>query len=109
MFVIVCRYIFRKNFVGITLFPFIILRNRQLKNNSTLMNHEKIHLVQQIELFILPFYLWYFFEYLIRLIQYKNSHKAYLNISFEREAYANEHNLNYLKKRKFYQFLHYLS
>ncbi|MGK0254765.1 MAG: hypothetical protein ACI9OE_002275, partial [Mariniflexile sp.] len=41
--------------------------------------------------------------------QYKKWHLAYRNISFEREAYANEMYLDYLKQRKFWSFLKYLS
>ena len=46
---------------------------------------------------IIAFYLVYAFEFLVRLIQYKKWHIAYRNISFEREAYYNERNLDYLK------------
>ena len=73
------------------------------------MNHEKIHLRQQAEMLIIPFFIWYFLEYLVRFLQYKNAEKAYLNISFEREAYANEANLNYLKNRSFFQYWNYLT
>jgi hypothetical protein len=57
---------------------------------------------------VLPFFIWYFMEYLVRLVQYKNADLAYRNISFEREAYANEENLTYLKSRSFLRFLNYL-
>lgn len=72
------------------------------------MNHEKIHLKQQIELFILPFYVFYTFEFLWRLVQYRQWHLAYRNISFEREAYKNEKDLDYLKTRSFYSFIKYI-
>ena len=72
------------------------------------MNHEKIHLRQQLELLILPFYIFYTIEFLVRLIQYKNWYLAYKNLSFEREAYYNEFNLNYLKQRRIWQFIKYL-
>lgn len=70
-----------------------------------MLNHERIHLRQQIELLIIPFYLCYGIEFIIRYFQYKNWDKAYRNISFEREAYGNESDLEYLKKRKFWGFL----
>lgn len=89
-------------------FPFVLMKYDFDKGNRTFVNHEKIHLKQQLEMLILPFFIWYFSEYLVRLIQYKNKDLAYRNISFEREAYANEKDLNYLKNRKFYQFLHYI-
>ena len=92
---------------GITIWPFVILKNRY-KENKILLNHERIHLRQQIELLIIPFYLWYGLEFLIRCIQYKSWDKAYRNISFEREAYVNDRNLNYLPKRRIWSFLHHL-
>jgi hypothetical protein len=33
---------------------------------------------------------------------------AYRNLSFEREAYVNESNLEYLETRKYFSFLNYL-
>ncbi len=93
---------------GIALFPFVIVKHDHVKENKILINHELIHIKQQLELFILPFFIWYGFEYLYRLVQYRNSNRAYRNISFEREAYANESNLNYLKKRSIWSFLKYL-
>ncbi len=76
--------------------------------HPTLLNHERIHLRQQAELLIIPFYLWYVTEYFIRLIIYKNKRQAYRNISFEREAYTNENNLNYLNKRKLWALIKYI-
>lgn len=108
MFVVVWSWIFAENFRGLALFPFIFLQNRGLKNNRIIINHEKIHIRQQIEMLILPFFIWYVIEYAVRWIRYGNSHKAYRNISFEREAYAKEADLDYLKTRKFYSFLRYL-
>ncbi|CAD0005191.1 hypothetical protein FLACHUCJ7_02265 [Flavobacterium chungangense] len=57
---------------------------------------------------ILPFFIWYILEFFIRFIQYKNRDLAYRNISFEREAYIKETDLNYLRNRSFFQFLHYM-
>ena len=108
MFVIVSRYLLRRGFRGITLWPFIVLRDRKMKSDAVLMNHERIHLRQQLELLVLPFYVWYVLEYLVRLIHLKNARKAYRNISFEREAYTNDTNLTYLRTRKFWAFREYL-
>jgi hypothetical protein len=85
---------------GITLFPFIILREQQLKQDKRIINHERIHIRQQIELLILPFYMLYLIEFGIGLIKYRNKQKAYMNISFEREAYKYDTDLNYRKRRK---------
>lgn len=92
---------------AIAIYPFILLKSIDLLSNVYIINHEKIHLRQQLELLILPFYLIYFIEYLIGRIGGKNHFDAYMNISFEREAYTNEKNLNYLKERKFFDFVKY--
>jgi len=92
---------------GITIFPFIILRRKDLKHNKILINHEKIHIRQQLELLIIFFYIWYVAEYYYWYIKLKNKHLAYRNISFEREAYAMEEDLNYLETRKFWSFWKY--
>jgi hypothetical protein len=96
-----------KNVVAITLYPFIVI-NKNKTINDCVINHEKIHLRQQIELLILPFYVWYIIEYLLKLIKYKNSDRAYRVISFEKEAYLYEHDLLYLKRRKSFSFLKHL-
>ena len=64
------------------------------------LNHERIHTAQMRELLFIPFYILYVVEWLFRLIQYHDAHKAYMNISFEREAYRYGHDLKYLKKRR---------
>lgn len=93
---------------AMALFPFILINNEQLRNNKILINHERIHIRQQAELLVIVFYLWYFTEFFFRFLQYKTRQKAYENISFEKEAYANEGNLNYLKTRKMWSFYKYL-
>lgn len=107
MFLIVSKYFIPKGYRGLTVFPFVFLRARTDRDFAVLVNHEKIHLRQQLELLVLPFFSWYFMEYLFRLVQYGNHSKAYRNICFEREAYQNEKDLDYLKKRPFWKFLNY--
>jgi len=108
MFFIVNKYLMPKGFRGLTAYPFVFLKNPVDKKDAVFINHERIHLRQQIELLILPFFIWYFLEYLIRLLQYNNKNRAYRNISFEREAYSNEFDMDYLKNRKFFNFRKYL-
>ena len=88
------------------LFPFILVR--QPNPGPVLLNHERIHLRQQAEMGVLPFYVWYVVEYGIRRVRYGNGYRAYRNISFEREAFANDSDLNYLKTRRFWAFWSYL-
>ncbi|CDF80535.1 conserved hypothetical protein [Formosa agariphila KMM 3901] len=106
--ILISKYITPKGYQGITLYPFVFLRDSKLKRNVVLINHERIHLKQQLELLILPFYIWYGIEFLFRLYQFKNWNSAYNNISFEREAYTNEKDLNYLKSRPLFSFKRFL-
>jgi len=102
-------FLFNASFLwveAIALFPFILVKRKGPGN--VLINHECIHLRQQLEMGLILFYIWYFVEYLIRFLQYKNHYLAYLHISFEQEAYGNEGNLNYLGQRRFWAFWKYL-
>ena len=108
MILIVFKYLTPKGFRGITIFPFVIFTNEEDMRNSVTVNHERIHIRQQLELLVIPFYVWYLVEYLFRLVQYRNKKTAYRNISFEREAYENEKDLDYLKRRSFWRFLRYV-
>lgn len=93
---------------AMALFPFIILKNKQQKKDQVLIHHERIHLRQQLELLILPFYIFYLLNYSINLLRYRNHYQAYFNISFEREAYYFEADLNYLSKRKWLNWVRFL-
>ena len=108
MILIVSKYLIPKGFRGMTMFPFVMVRDRNAEDYLVLMNHERIHLRQQLELFVLPFFVLYGLDYLVKLIVYRDRRKAYLNIVFEREAYQNENDLDYLKSRSFWKFLKYL-
>ena len=107
MFIIVTKYLIPKGFRGITIFPFVLLRNQTDVSNLIILNHERIHIRQQLELLILPFFIWYGVEFLIRLLISKDKIQAYRNISFEKEAYHNENNLTYLSNRKLFSFMKY--
>ena len=103
---------FPKGIIGMTLFPFIFIDEHYKKTVdekvfNVIINHEKIHFYQQIEMFILFFYIWYGLEYLMKLVTYGKG--AYMALSFEREAYANELNFDYSKTRKFWNFVKYIN
>ncbi|WP_147678429.1 hypothetical protein [Algibacter pacificus] len=106
--IFISKYLVPKGYAGITIFPFVFLKKRTLKADKVLLNHERIHLKQQLELLIVPFYIWYVLEFLYGLMRYKKWHLAYRNISFEKEAYLNEKDLQYLNQRLFWSFLKYL-
>ncbi|AVR45366.1 hypothetical protein C7S20_08835 [Christiangramia fulva] len=108
MILIVNKRLLSGRFKGISLWPFVIVGNKELKADRAFINHEKIHLRQQLELLVIFFYLWYVAEFLIRYIKCGNSLRAYRNISLEREAYRRENDLDYLKNRPFWAFLKFL-
>ncbi len=85
---------------AMALWPFIIFADKASRHNAVMMNHEKIHHRQQLELLILPYYIWYFLEYWAGMFGNGfRHHDAYMAISFEKEAYAMEKDLNYLRNR----------
>lgn len=106
--ILVFKHLFYKNYVGLSFWPFIFLKHKGLKKDVVLINHEKIHLRQQLELLIIPFYILYILEWLLRSLLYLNTYRAYKNMSFEREAYHNEKQLDYLDSRKPFSFMNYL-
>ena len=95
-----------RGFVAINLFGLLFVRKEYKgKIDSRTFNHESIHTAQMRELLYLGFYLAYVIEWCIRLFMRGN---AYRNISFEREAYSNESDVEYLKERKHFAFVSYL-
>lgn len=103
-----------KGFTAINLFNVIFAR-KEYKDyiedsyaGQVVINHESIHTAQMRELLYIGFYIWYFIEWLILLIKnIKHPNKAYYEIRFEKEAYNNEIDFNYLKTRKHYNWLNY--
>jgi len=83
-------------FIAIAIWPFIFTK-RYLSISDII--HEKIHLRQQIEMLIIPFYILYLFFSI--LYGYKNN-------PFEKEAYDNERMLRYLSERKYFSWIKYL-
>jgi len=131
------KAILGKNIIGITLCPFGIYVKLEYLTRVKTINHEKIHWQQQLEMMVagaimsvitgvvlmllgifawwmllllvfplLFFYLWYIIEWFLRI--FINGNKAYISLSFEREAYTNAENQDYLKTRKPYSWLKYM-
>jgi hypothetical protein len=95
-----------KNYAAMCISPFILVSRRiDVKNNPKIVNHEKIHAHQQLEMLWVFFFIWYILEYLIRLITYWSHDKAYQNLAHEKEAYQNSGNPEYLETRKFYAWI----
>lgn len=102
-----------KGYIAINLFGFIFVRSSYKKYEGThkyqsLINHERIHTAQMKETLFILFYIIYGLEYLIKLCYYFDFHKTYKNVSFEREAFSNQTNLDYLQVRKFFRWCTYI-
>lgn len=118
-----------EGFVALTIWPFVFVRrSEEGKYDSVADNHEHIHGKQQQEmlaagalmgdalmiltgslwwLLLLPaFFWWYLIEYALRSMF--GTGNAYRNISFEREAYANEKDFDYNRKRIPFSWLRYM-
>lgn len=102
--IIVSKWIVPKGYIGTTLYPFIFVKSEKYKENKIVINHESIHLARQKELFVIPFYVLYVLHFLYNYAKFRNWDKAYRNIIFEKEAYSNEKDLKYLKRRKKYAY-----
>ena len=89
---------------AITLYPFIFCKG---KARETLKRHEAIHLRQQKELFIIPFYFLYAAMWIIGFIKYRDGAVAYKRIPFEQEAYSNYINESYLDNRPCFEWRKY--
>ena len=115
-----------------TIWPFIFTRKGTDVTKDD-MNHECIHLRQQIEVLIvsaativilcltadvswwwmasapLCYFVLYGLEYAVRLFAYGNRKEAYRNISFEQEAFANEKDAEYLGRRRRFAWVSFLT
>jgi hypothetical protein len=112
------------HFTAINLFGWFFINKRCqsfLEKNPAashrMINHERIHTMQGQELLWIFFYLFYVIEWLFRLVQYRNAktsegkkdrNAAYRNISFEREAYANEQDQLYREYRAWFASFRYI-
>lgn len=96
-----------KGYKCVNLFGVLFVRKGCTMKEDDL-NHEAIHSAQMKETLWVLFYLWYLIEWLVRLVQYGSWSAAYRNISFEREAFGGEDDLEYLDTREGYAWIEYL-
>ena len=102
--------LFRSNYVlmglpiAINLFGMLFCRQNTVLTKR-LIQHESIHTQQMREMLFFGFYLWYLGEWIVRIPMKSN---AYLNISFEREAYQHMDDEDYLQNRRPFAWIKYL-
>jgi hypothetical protein len=102
---IILSYLAPIDIYAIAFGPFVWCRGTM---GDQLKNHEVIHYHQQLELLFVGQWLLYVFYWLKGLITYKDGAVAYRESPFEREAYANDQNLDYLKNRERFAWRNYI-
>ncbi|MCA6073934.1 hypothetical protein [Fulvivirga sedimenti] len=97
---------------GFSFFIFLFFKSKN--PSAELINHERIHFYQQVELLFIFHWLLYAGHYAVLRLKMlgkpgiKRPHDtAYRAICFEKEAYANERNLTYLDNRPLFAWRHY--
>jgi len=93
------------NIWAISIGPFVWCKGTL---NETDKIHETIHYQQQLELLFVGQWILYFIFWVIGLFRYRDGAVAYMMIPFEKEAYSNEENLEYLSQRKSYSWVKYV-
>lgn len=88
-----------KGFKAINLFGILFVRKGSTMS-AVDINHECIHTVQMKELCSIRFYIMYLYFWITK--------GGYNKIPFEKEAYANEKNLNYIQERPRLNWKNYL-
>lgn len=101
---IICKYLVWPGAAGWACWPFIIFRAEKYATPKR-VNHERIHLAQQREMLVVPFYLAYVLNFIWNLIRMRP--RPYRDIKFEREAFQNEADPTYLETRKFWAWINY--
>lgn len=92
-----------RGFAAVNVFGIIFVR-KEAQISESLLNHEQIHTAQMKELLYIAFYVLYFSHFLFLLFKYRNPMQAYSSVCFEKEAYENQDDLGYLKRRRKYRY-----
>jgi hypothetical protein len=96
-----------RQYSGFSFFIFIFYW-KGVREKSILINHELIHFYQQVEMVFIFHWLLYLLFYLIGRVKGKNHDAAYHSIPFEKEAYAFEHDLQYIRQRKLFAWTKFI-
>lgn len=111
MKVIYNRVIPFRGFKAINLFGILFVRLNRDGTRPVLteaqLNHEKIHTEQMKEMLYVFFYIWYFIEWLLKVLLPPYD-TAYKDVSLEMEAKLNQYDMKYIEKRKHYSWIKYI-
>lgn len=122
-----------KGYQAITIWPFVFAWKSAKPLKAHVENHEKIHLRQQMEVLVAAaavlaaviwiadwswwwmlaslaiYYAGYGLDYAVRRILYRSHLEAYRNIAAEQEAYLNQYDRAYLRQRRPFAWVKYLT
>jgi len=98
-----------KPMMGTAVFPcFIFLRNLTHPMTQQWLNHEKIHIRQNMETLCVAFVIAKLEFLFARIFLHYSKSDANRFESIEQEAYLNQHNRDYLKHRKIFSSFKYI-
>ena len=91
---------------AVTLYPFVFIRPKKKDipahrivaeeySRQRTLHHEKIHIIQYKEMWVLGLMFMYLYDWVHGLIKYKDPAKAYFRIRVEQEAYAHQHKFQF--------------
>lgn len=95
-------------YTGLSFFIFIWI-SKLTKDEVTLVRHEKIHFLQQVELLFIFHWLFYAYFYIAARSKGHGHYAAYRHNPFELEAYSNEGDATYLKTRKSFAWIQHIA
>lgn len=125
----IAKYLLFNGCHTITLGPFVLTAKSKGQFKQNVLNHELIHVAQWLEvsiasliilmllvltgvsawwmmLSVVVYYVQYAVEWIVRrCIGDETSHEDYREVSFEQEAYGNEHIDGYYKTRKHFAWI----
>jgi len=82
------KFIWRSKIVATVIYPYIFVSgSKKMASKYKILEHEMVHIKQIEKEGYLKFYVKYCFEFIINFFKYFSFKKAYLNISYEKEAY----------------------
>lgn len=105
MVIVKTKYIPFGEYTAMTIWPFIFTK---IEMPEYVERHEYIHGEQQKEMLLLLFPIVYYLEWLIKRFFTKSWMEANEAISFEQEAFNNQHDRLYLEKRKHYNWVKFI-
>ena len=122
-----------KGYTALTIWPLVFARKSEKPLKRHVENHERIHLRQQLEVLtasavviaalilvfgwswwwmlasLAVYYAGYGLDYAIRRILYRSHFETYRNIAAEQEAYLNQYDRAYLRQRRPFTWVKYLT